>query len=101
MADIIFPDPTKWYVKVLRFLNMLDDGFNMLSPVKLNVWSANMAAVSTILASTFGWVSGHLGLASEVWTPVMTWLTHAHTVHHFDKRERNKNAIETLKVNKQ
>ncbi len=97
--EINFPDASKWYVKALRFTNMLDDGHNMLSPVKLNVWAANIGMVSTILGSALAWLSGHAGLIGEVGTLSMTWLTHAHTVHHFDKKERNKTAIETMKVN--
>lgn len=89
MAEIKFADPDKWYVKMFRFANLLDDKINVMSPVKLNVWAANVGAVSTAIATGFAFLSGHLGGIGELWGGAMTWLTHAHTVHHFDKRERN------------
>lgn len=89
MPDVIYPQPTKWYVRALRFANMLDDQENKLSPVKINVWAANITVLSTAVAAGFAWFSGHLGFVDQVFAPVMTWLTHAHTVHHFDKRERS------------
>jgi len=101
MADEIkFPDPDKWYVKTLRFFNTLDDAHNMMSPVKVNVWAANITAVSAAFGSALAWLGGHTGFVGEVWTPIMTWLTHAHMVHHMDKKERNRTAVETLKAGK-
>jgi len=80
---------TGWFIKSLRFLNVLDDASNVLSPVKLNVWAANLATVSMVAASLFQWLAGHLSGVLDLWAMVGPWLTQAHTVHHFDKRERN------------
>lgn len=93
------PEPSLWYppdssrfIKSARFLNVLDDAHNVMSPVKINVWAANAAVVGTAAATVLGWLSGHLTGIESVWGGTMAWLTHAHTVHHFDKRERNKSA---------
>jgi hypothetical protein len=84
--EIIYPDPTRWYVRTMRFFNILDDNRNILSPVKVNLWSANMAAVSTFLATVLAWLGNHLSGIEQVWIPVGTWLAHAHTSHHYDKK---------------
>lgn len=83
MDVLVYPDSNDWWVKALRFCNLLDDQENKLSPVKVNLWAANAVVVGTGLSSLLG----HVG--ADVWTPVLSWLTHAHTVHHFDKRERS------------
>ena len=95
MADEIkFPDPDKWYVRLLRFANMLDDGHNMLSPTKLNLWGALFATCSAAAGTAWAWFTGHITGIEHLWAPVATWMTHAMTAHHFDKRERNRTACE-------
>ena len=96
--EIKFPDSDKWYVRWLRFANMLDDEKNILSPVKLNVWAANVGTFSTFVATVFAWSGSHIQGIEALWGGAMTWLTHAHTVHHFDKRERNVEKVRMAKV---
>lgn len=90
MADIWEPSPDGRAMKALRFLNLLDDCKNIMSPVKFNLWAANIAACSTVAAGIVSWMGGHLGLIPEIGSLVGGWLGQAHTYHHFDKRERNK-----------
>ncbi|HCE08611.1 MAG TPA: hypothetical protein DEQ40_08425 [Oxalobacteraceae bacterium] len=95
-------DPEIWYpsangraVKALRFLNLLDDAKNVMSPVKMNLWSANLAAFSTVMAGILGWMAGHWGMlehVGQVGSLVGPYLGGSHIVHHFDKSERNKQA---------
>lgn len=93
------PRIAAFLIRVLRFCNVLDDVENKLSPVKLNVWAANMGAVGTAIGTGFAWVSGHVGGIEPIYAGMMTWLTHAHTVHHFDKRERNVQQARMGRVN--
>lgn len=90
---IIFPDGTKWWVKVLRFCNVLDDGANMLSPTKVNLWSAFGGAIMTATATGVAWAHNSVTGVEHLWAPVGTWMTHAMTAHHFDKKERNRTAV--------
>jgi hypothetical protein len=82
-------DDSLW-VRVGRFLNILDDEFNKLSPVKFNAWAANFAALSTCIGTAFAWIGGHLGGIETVWGGTIAWLTQAHVTHHMDKKERNR-----------
>jgi hypothetical protein len=100
MGEILFPDPTKWYVKIFRFMNILDDAHNILSPVKMNVWAANLGAVSTMVATVFSYMSGHIVGIESLWAGSVGWLTHAHTMHHLDKGQRSKTKIEMTKIDK-
>lgn len=84
-----YPPDDRGWVKAARFLNILDDAENKLSPVKVNVWGANLAAFSTIAAGVLQWIGGHLGQVGEIGTLVGGWLGQAHMMHHADKRERN------------
>ena len=89
MPDPLYPASDRWWVKSLRFANLLDDVDNKLSPVKVNLWSANLTAVSAGAATVLAWLGGHMHLVADLWGPVGTWLVQAHATHHFDKRERN------------
>jgi hypothetical protein len=84
-----YPSDDHLLVKAARFVNILDDERNILSPVKINVWAANTATASAGLVTILHWLGGHVGLIGDLWGPIGGWLTQAHTVHHFDKRERN------------
>lgn len=88
-GGIWLPPNDHWLIKGARFLNVLDDAKNVLSPVKMNLWAANMTAVSAGAATVLAWIGGHMGVAAELWGPIGGWLTQAHATHHFDKRERN------------
>ena len=88
-ADPRFPPDELWRVRTLRFANLLDDEKNMLSPVKLNVWAANVGAISTVAATIVSWIGGHVTGIESLWAGAVGWLTQAHAVHHLDKRERN------------
>ena len=96
--------PSRWrrfkasIVGFLDFCNVLDDATKKMSPVKLNVWAANAGVVSTALATGFAFIAGHVSGIETVWGGAMTWLTHAHTVHHFDKRERNRSTAALARV---
>lgn len=86
-----YPPDSSLLVRVGRFLNILDDGFNALSPVKINLWGANLAAYAAGAGTILTWLSGHLSSGvADLWAPLGGWLTQAHVTHHFDKRERNK-----------
>lgn len=86
----LYPSDSGLWIRAARFVNVLDDGFNALSPVKLNVWGANLATVGAAAATLVAWMGGHASGIADLWAPLGGWLTQAHTVHHFDKRERNK-----------
>ncbi len=76
-------------IAVLRFLNVLDDDINRLSPVKINTWAANLGAVSTAVGTALAWVGGHTAGIETIAMASAGWLTQAHATRHFDKRERN------------
>ena len=87
------PSANSRIVKALRFANLLDDAKNVVSPVKVNVWAANLTTICAGAATVLSWLGGHLGLVTELWGPIGGWLASAHATHHFDKRERNKQAV--------
>lgn len=78
------------HIRVARFLNILDDAKPVLSPVKVNAWAANLAAISAAVGTGLAWMSGHMNGIEQVWAGAAGWLTQAHVTHHMDKRERNK-----------
>lgn len=104
MADeIIFPDPTKRYVKALRFANLLDDAHNAISWTKVHVLCANIAGFSSVLTLILAWITAHENIlkdALDVLPATMTYLSHAHAMHLLDKGQRNKTAIELAKAAK-
>lgn len=101
MPNIIYPPPDKWWVKCLRFANVLDDDANKLSPTKVNVWGSVIAGVSTAAASVIAFITAHWGILDHVMSigPLVgTWLGHSFTAHHMDKRERNVDKARMLKA---
>lgn len=88
-----YADDSRWLVRVGRFLNVLDDDVNKLSPVKVNAWAANLAAISAMVGTGLAWFSGHMGGIETVWTAAGGWLAQAHITHHMDKRERNRASL--------
>ena len=88
--DLWFPPNTSKTIRFLRFVNVLDDARNILSPTKINVWSANVAAISTFVASILGWLGHNITGMETMWAGSVGWLTHAYIAHHNDKKERNK-----------
>lgn len=100
--NVIYPEPTKWWVKTFRFINVLDDDANKLSPVKINVWGANLSAFSTVFAGGCAWVTGHWDMLAHIIdvAPVVGgYLTHAHSFHFADKKERHSAALNRDKAN--
>lgn len=91
--------PNEWrIVHLARFINILDDEKNVLSPVKINVWSANIAAVSTMIAAIFSWFAGHITGIETMMGASIGWLTQAHATHHFDKKERNSTIVKKEEI---
>lgn len=93
---IWYPSPDGWMVKGLRFANLLDDAKNVLSPVKFNLWAANLSGVSAVAAGLFAWIGQHYGMLAHVGdisSLVGPYLAGSHVVHHFDKRERNQQEV--------
>ena len=88
MADDVPEGGT--FMKFLRFLNVLEEEKNVLSPTKINVWAANTTTMFAGVATILQWLGGHLGMVADLWGPIGGWLTQAHTVRHYDKREKNK-----------
>lgn len=87
-----YPDAGSRLVKAARFVNVLDDAHNILSPVKINLWAANLTAFSTAAAGVFAWIAAHFQMLehiSQIGDFVGPYLAGSHAVHHFDKRERN------------
>jgi hypothetical protein len=87
-----YPGDHALIVRAGRFLNVLDDADNKLSPVKLNVWGANLAGFSTAAAAVLAWISGHWAMlehVTQIGALVGPYLGAAHTAHHMDKRDRN------------
>lgn len=93
------PDDHRW-IKAARFVNILDDSVNALSPTKLNVWSANLAVIGAAGATMVAWLGGHASGIADLWAPIGGWLTQAHTVRHFDKREKNKQEERMAEIDK-
>ena len=80
------PPNNWWLVKILRFLNLLDDIKNVLSPTKFNVWAANLGAISALVATIFAWLGHNMAGMETVWAGAVGWLTHAHITHYNDKK---------------
>ncbi|MBL6852394.1 MAG: hypothetical protein ISS15_05280 [Alphaproteobacteria bacterium] len=97
MSDPVWYPPDDWrVVKLMRFLNLLDDAHNVASPVKFNLWSANLVTVAAGAATVLAWIGQHLphwDVVAAGWTPLMTWLGHAHFAHAGDKKERNRQSV--------
>jgi len=90
--EVRYPPDDRWWVKALRFANLLDDEVNKLSPVKVNVWAANLGGLSTTVATIAAWIGAHWGMLDHILSvaPVVgAHLWHAHVTHAADKRERN------------
>jgi len=88
----IYPPDTSRVIKVARFVNVLDDSENKLSPVKINLWAANLAGMSTVAAGILAWIGGHwdmLGHVMDIGPMVGSYLGGSHASHHYDKKERN------------
>lgn len=102
--EIIYPDATKKYVKALRFANLLDDAHNAVSWTKVHVLAANIAGISSTTGLIFAWFTSHWGIVQhvlDVMPVVGGYLTHAHAMNLMDKGQRNKQAVDLAKVNKQ
>lgn len=64
-------DPQRWWMKVLRFLNMMEDDRPVLSVTKVGVWATtaqticmaifatNPATVGVSAMNSLGWLIGH------------------------------------------
>lgn len=105
MADspILFPDPAKWYVKSLRFANLLDDACNAVSWTKVHVLAANIAGLSSTAGLIVSWFTAHWDIVThvlDVMPVVGGYVTHAHAMHLMDKGQRNKQTIEMKKADK-
>ena len=86
-------------IESLRFLNLLDDVQDVLSPTKFNIWAANIGAVATCVATIFAWINHALVGIETVWTGSVAWLSHAHISHQANKRENNRVSIQKNKQN--
>lgn len=84
-----YPDDTHPLIRAARFVNILDDDKNALSPTKMNVWSANVAVISAAVMTCVAWLYGHAGSIGDLWAPIGGWLTQAHATNHFSKKEKN------------
>ena len=90
MSDDPWTPPDEWkLVKAGRFLNLLDDAKNILSPTKINLWAANLGAISAMAVAIFAWVGNHMSGIETVMGGAIGWLTQASVFHHNDKKERN------------
>jgi hypothetical protein len=84
-----YPSDDHWAVKSLRFLNILDDQENKLSPTKVNLWAASLTGMGSMVTLVLAWVGQHTGMVNEVMSvmgPVGGWLAQAHVTHHYDKK---------------
>lgn len=87
-----YPSDDSLGVRALRFLNVLDDAENELSPTKLNAWGAVLAGAATVLGTIFSWLANHADALQHILdiAPIVGgYITHAAAWRHFDKRERN------------
>lgn len=98
MSDIWFPGDSGKFVRALRFLNVLDDERNILSPTKINLWAANLAGFSAGAVTILQWLSGHISGITEMWGPIGGWMVQAHAAHHYNKKERNLQVIRKEEV---
>ncbi|MDR5728239.1 MAG: hypothetical protein RB191_12500 [Terriglobia bacterium] len=104
LDEIVFPDPTKKYVRTLRFANLLDDAHNAISWTKVHVLFANIAGAANMFGLLFAWFGSHLSMLDHAMSvaPITAgYLTHAHAMHLMDKGQRNKHEVEDAKVVKQ
>lgn len=81
------PPDTRWYVKLGRFLNVLDAEINVLSPVKVQAWVATVAAGATQVSA---FITGHADLLQQ--GSSILWAGLAHLTHQADKNNQAKNA---------
>ena len=94
--DLWFPPNNWWIVKLLRFINLLDDAENVLSPTKFNLWAANISARGTSIVGIFAWFGHNMNGMETVWAGAIGWLTHAHISYQARKKqtERTKVALQ-------
>lgn len=84
-----YPSDDAILVRTGRFLDVLDDQDNKLSPVKINLWAANLAGVSTAFAALLAWITAHWEMLShivDVGAIVGPYLGGSHVAHHYDKK---------------
>ncbi len=77
------PPDDRWYVKLGRFLNVLDAEINVLSPVKIQAWVATITAAATQVT---GFLHSHYDMIASGTS--MVWATLAHAAHLMDKRQQ-------------
>lgn len=78
-----YPDDRQWFVRVGRFLNVLDPDANMLSPVRVQAWVSTVAATAT-MAQDF--LTSHVNAIQS--GASLLWAALAHATHLADKRLR-------------
>lgn len=100
-SSVWMPPANTWLVKAARFINVLDDQHNILSPTKINVWAANLGAVCAAVGTGVAWVAGHLTGIESVWAGTLGWITHAHIVHQANKKQGNKLKVDMAKLDKE
>ena len=95
MFKITIPQSMPKTIKFFRFLNILDDVKDELSPTKFNAWAANMTGVGASVATFWGFIVQHMGGIETVWGGALAYLTHAHYTRYQDKKQGN---IQALKL---
>ncbi len=88
-------------VDLLDFCNCLDDATHRLSPVKVNLWSANLAGALTSTAAFWAFVTAHWAMLShavDLGSIVGPYLAGSHAAHFADKGQRNRTAVELATV---
>lgn len=80
------PPDTAWFVKIGRFLNVLDAEINVLSPVKIQAWVATVSAAATQLS---GFLHSHYDMIASGTS--LIWAALAHATHQVDKTNQAKN----------
>ena len=85
---MIYPPDDRWWVKALRFVNVLDETANKLSPTKLQAWGATLNAIYQAATADFSHVAGvtQAGVSA-------LYAGAAHVLHQTDKREQNLQAV--------
>ena len=99
--NLWFPPNTWKIVKALRFLNLLDDAENVLSPTKFNIWAANIGALTALGATIMSWLGHNMAGMETVWAGSIGWLTHAHLTHLADKKDRAMQITRTMQLKNQ
>lgn len=91
MNEIIFPDGTKRWVKVARFLNILDPQVNALSPTRIQAWTATASSFVTILHDTMAAV-GHetLSVGNAIATVGSVMWAHLAHKNYIDNKQAGK-----------